>query len=496
MVVFVYSTHTLWPHHGETELEIMQQHLDKGDTVYRFVCNGELPVCDANVAHRLYPCLRCVDRQKIGQGLLGGHERIITNKIYEVGNFRTAKKYIFNYSNLKIFKELKIDNFDIGYAVSSSIISELRDPVPDITSHLGLFKKYFYSSLAIYFAALEQIEKFKPDAIYVFNGRVAHAKPLLRAAQKCGVECRIHERGCDLKHYGITINTTPHDISNFNVQLNKQWDEADPVEREKIGASFYEERRGGKEQAWISFTKDQQHNLLPEGWDDNKRNIGFFNTSEDEYESIGPEWKNELCENQAEGIERILKSFSGNDVFHFYLRIHPNLKGLNNKQIKDALSLSKYSNLTIILADSPVSTYHLMSSCEKIITFGSSTGIEAVYWEKVSILLGKSFYSNLKGTYKPRTHEEVDSFISSELPVLDKMDSLKYGYYLKTFGRKFIYFKATGFHSGTFKGFDLDKLSSRKTRMFKSLYSFNLFREMYKWSRGLVLSLQRFLLKW
>ncbi|MBK6837649.1 MAG: hypothetical protein IPG90_04740 [Bacteroidetes bacterium] len=125
----------------------------------------------------------------------------------------------------------------------------------------------------------------------------------MRAAQQAGVECRIHERGCDIFHYGITVNTTPHDISNFTIQLERKWNEADVNEREKIGAAFYEERLHGKEQAWVSFVKDQQQNLLPTDWNPNKQNIAIFNTSEDEYESIGTEWKNELYENQAVGLE-------------------------------------------------------------------------------------------------------------------------------------------------------------------------------------------------
>lgn len=496
MIVFLYSTHTLWPHHNETELEIMQNHLDKGDKVYRFVCNGELPVCDSNVHHRLYSCLKCVDKQKIGQGLLRGKKNVINKPIYSVESFKAAQEYKFVHSDLKLFKEFRIDNFDIGYAVSSSIISELRDPVPSIQDNLKLFENYFYSSLAIYLDAQEQIENISPELVYVFNGRVAHAKPILRAAQKKGVECRIHERGCDIYHYGITVNTTPHDIANFTVQLEKMWLEADKNQREKIGSSFYEERLRGKEQSWVSFVKDQKNDLLPENWDESKHNIAFFNTSEDEYESIGPEWKNELYETQAEGIEKILKSYSENEAYHFYLRIHPNLRGLNNRQIKDAYALKQYSNLTIIDADSPVSTYALMMRSEKIITFGSSTGIEAVYWGKVSILLGKSFYSSLVGAYIPKSHEEAVKMISADLKPQDKSDAIKYGYYLKSFGKKFVHYKPVDLVRGTFHSVDLEKVSSFKTRFIKSLHSVSVLNKLYQLSRKSGHYLQRSLLKW
>ncbi len=496
MNIFIYSTHTLWPHHAETELELIQLHLDKDDNVYRFVCNGELPVCDTNVHHRLYSCFKCIDKQKIGQSLVDGKETIIVNSIYSSEHYKKAKEIVFDFTDLKKFKEFRIDNFDIGYAVSSSIISELRDPSPDIEKNIQLFTNYFYSSLAIYFAALDHFAKFKPDVIYAFNGRVAHGKPILRAAQKTGIECRIHERGCDIFHYGITVNTTPHDIDNFTVQMEKLWEQADLIEREKVGASFYEERIRGKEQAWVSFVKDQQSDLLPADWNKEKRNIAIFNTSEDEYESIGPEWKNELYETQAEGIEKLLNSFADKTNFHFYLRIHPNLKGLDNRQIRDAYLLKKYPNLTIIDAESPVSTYTLMMEAEKTVTFGSSAGIEAVYWGKVSVLLGKSFYSFIEGAYKPKTHEETVEMISSVLQPSGKTGALKYGYYLKNFGYKFVHYKPTGLLSGTFKNVDLDLVASTKTKLFKKLHSLSVFNSVYRMTRTSANNIQRILLKW
>lgn len=496
MNIFIYSTHTLWPHHAETELELMQLHLDKGDKVHRFVCNGELPVCDTNVHHRMYSCLKCIDKQKIGQSLLDGGDQIVVHSIYSTENFRKARETPFQFTDLKKFKEFKIDNFDIGYAVSSSIISELRDPSPDIQKNIELFRNYFYTSLAIYYDALENINKYRPDVIFAFNGRVAHGKPILRAAQKTGVECRIHERGCDIFHYGLTINTTPHDIGNFTVQMEKMWNQADPVEREKVGSAFYEERIKGKEQAWISFVKDQQSDLLPSDWNKDKHNIAIFNTSEDEYESIGPEWKNELYETQAEGIEKLLISFADKNDYHFYLRIHPNLKGLDNRQISDAYSLKKYPNITIIDAESPVSTYTLMTKSEKTITFGSSAGIEAVYWGKVSILLGKSFYAYIEGAYKPSTHDEAVSMIMSDLKPAGKTGALKYGYYLKNFGYRFVHYKPTGLLSGTFKNVDLDAVASFKTKLFHKLYSMNVFNSIYGKMRKSANYLQRLLLKW
>ena len=73
MKIFVFSTHPLWPPHIGTELEIIQNHLDKGDQVYRFVCNGDLPACDVNENHTLSVCLRCREMSILGKKLLNGN---------------------------------------------------------------------------------------------------------------------------------------------------------------------------------------------------------------------------------------------------------------------------------------------------------------------------------------------------------------------------------------------------------------------------------------
>ena len=66
------------------------------------------------------------------------------------------------------------------------------------------------------------------------------------------------------------------------------------------------DRRNGVDQNWPSFVKDQVKNKLPEGFDSEKRNIVFFNSSE--HELIGVEgFENPIFKNQNETIQHILK---------------------------------------------------------------------------------------------------------------------------------------------------------------------------------------------
>ncbi|MES2431375.1 MAG: hypothetical protein V4556_10580 [Bacteroidota bacterium] len=466
MKVAVFSTHSLWPNHRETELEIIQGHLDKNDSVYRFYCNGVLPVCDLNPNHHLPSCMKCRDMEICGKKLLSNtiSELSIIHKNISIEQLKTSFNY--QYGSIEELKKITHDNFDAGYAALSSVVSLLREPAPDLKLHEEKFENFLYSSLAIYLSALEYFKEIKPDVVYVFNGRFAHVKPVLRAAQACNIQCMIHERGSSKYSYELFENTTPHDRQYFLKRMNHYWDTADEQKRVEIGSAFFEERVKGKEQGWHSFTTQQQKGLLPADWDNTKRNVVIFNSSEDEFASIGEEWKNDLYENQVEAIKKIVADCSIYTDIHFYLRVHPNLIGLNNSEIK-AIGAINYPNLTIIEAESKISTYDLLFNCEKVIAFGSSVGIEAVYWDKPSIQAGKSFYFDLNVTYKPSDHQQTIQLIADKLEPKDKTPALKYGFYFKTYGIPFKIYKPIDLMSGTYKNVDLDHSETVNTKVFK-----------------------------
>ena len=70
MKVAFFSSHILWDTHYETELEIMQRHLDAGDEVYQYVCNAEMTACDINPDHGFSRCVQCMAKRRHGRSLL------------------------------------------------------------------------------------------------------------------------------------------------------------------------------------------------------------------------------------------------------------------------------------------------------------------------------------------------------------------------------------------------------------------------------------------
>lgn len=453
MRVVFFTGFTTWKPHFETELELIQRHLDDNDDVIQLSCNGGMLACDANPHHDRQVCARCCGIRCSGNKLLDG--RITVRDFIKLNpkNHAEIRQLPTNFDQFEDLRDLRIDNFDVGYGILSSLISNTRDHNPDLVFWKNLVGRLLTTSLAVYRSIQNLIDEEKVDRIYAFNGRFAFSRAVLRACQSRNVPCFLHERGCDLRHYEVFENVLPHDIFHVEREVRKAWErEPDVVSRSEIAARFFIERREGAVQSWHSFVTDQIPGLLPGDWNPAKKNIVIFNSSEDEFVAIGDQYLNSIYSSQQDALIKIISAVEANpNDLHLYLRCHPNLKNLENTQTRELQRLSS-PVFTNIPPESPISSYALIDNASKVVSFASTAGIEAAFWGRPSILAGPSFYQNLGATYNPRSHCEVVELIQRELDPLDKTGALMYGYYMKTFGTKFKYYHPSGVASGEFKG--------------------------------------------
>jgi hypothetical protein len=357
-----------------------------------------------------------------------------------------------------------VDGFDVGAAVASSIISELRDPFPSTVKHRDAIRAYVTSAVQLYRGLRRSLAANPVDRVYAFNGRFAHTRAVLRACQAANVDCYLHERGHDVKSYGLFKNALPHEIAPTDQRMRDAWAAAEGrPDREAIATSFFTERVGGVAQAWYSFTAHQDETLLPEGWQDAKTRIVLYNSSEDEYAAVGDEWKHTVYESQLEGVRRIVKDLEARDGVRLFVRMHPNNRTMVASEQAKWTGL-RSPILTVIPPESKVSSYGLLREADLVITFGSTVGIEATFFGKPSILADPAMYARLGGTYNPATHEELMELLRPGLPPKDRTAALVYGYYQKTFGRPYRWFDAGTFAEGRFKGVDLGRRPGRLER--------------------------------
>jgi hypothetical protein len=469
MKVLFFSSHVLWASHYETELEIITDLVAEGNEIIQVHCNAQLPNCDLNPFMELGKCNYCLAKQKNGFDLLKGDIKQITLPAINESDKKKISEIQTTFTNLKELKSLRIDSFELGIGIINSLVAITRDPNPSLLKYGPTLKNYIIGSAGIYYSFLKMIEDYKPDRVYVFSGRFAHTQAVFSACKESKTDCFIHERGSDLFKYSITENSTITDLDYNYKAILSAWENADETTRLDLGAQFYTNRRKGIIQNWYSFTKDHV-TQYPDNWNPNKRNILILHSSDDE---LSTAWHNDsgnLFTDQISAIRAIGEYFNDQNELHFYLRIHPNFKSVNSP-IKAEMYALDYNCFTIIPAESNISTYFLMDSCEKSISFGSTAGIEATMWDKPSILVGSSFYKGLGSTYEPSSPEKLFTMIKSYLNPLPKAGALKYGYYMETFGIPFKYFKSIDIVKGLFNGKEITDTPPMLTRLYQKCIS-------------------------
>jgi hypothetical protein len=207
-------------------------------------------------------------------------------------------------------------------------------------------------------------------------------------------------------------NQLPQDLGVLNGSIQARWLSFDGDAKQCAADYYTYKRSGGVINDSKAYVLGQQAGLLPVDWDASKHNIAIFNSSEDEFAALGGEYDKTLYRNQTEAITRLCESLHDDPDVVLWLRIHPNLKDIGWSFATRLRDLQpKHANVRVIAGDSPVSSYSLLDACAITLSFGSTMGVEAAYWGKPSILVGRSVYERLGSVYTPKTHEEVVALV-------------------------------------------------------------------------------------
>lgn len=475
--ILIYMPFANWVPHLATDLDIAAKHIDEGDEVFIIQCSGELPTCEPNPTHKKSICKQCMSKCKKGLGILDIPKTNIKPMIlykHTIGNLE--------FSDIEDLKRYEYCGVDVGMATTSSLVSMVREPQPDI----DLYKKYIDTSIRMSVSIYNMIERYlqniNPNTFYLFNGRFAPLRPALRAAQHAGVKTFTHERNANnVNEYWLCEDTYLHNIEYQKQQMIQAWDKnTNNYGKMYTGMKWFERQSNKTNEGWYSFTSKQQKGLKPLHFNDKNHNISIFISSDDEYSGIS-DFDNPVYKNQTDGLKQILETKFDSDI-HIYVKVHPNLVGIDNSQTQ-FLNQIDYPGVTVIPATSKVDSYSLLKISDKIVTFGSTIGIEAVYHKVPSILIGRSFYEDL-GCYIPKTHKEVIELMNYKnlLQTYNETKVFMYGYWQQTFGTSFRYYIPYSIRGGSFKCVNLgnplfDNLKDRFIRSKISHPIINLIRK-------------------
>lgn len=436
MNILFYNTYTINDMYFGLLLDEAIRYLREGHRVTLLSCHGVVGSCLRNPLANEGICSVC--RYNFNFVCKKLPENLFIYRLTDLYSGEANFNECFIYNNIFDIKKLSYKGINIGYGAFSTYVSLTRNANPLLDEN---FRKYFDSILqatCLLLASMETaIERINPDVVCFFNGRFYETRVVYEVARAKGCMTWAYESvggfGGESVFKVVFENSLPHGIHKNQELAQSTWDNSSLTleERKQKGRSFFEKRRSGIPAGDVVFTTGQSRGKLPDNWNESLKNIVIFNSSEDEFVSIGDEFDRlNFFESQLVGIKTILKLFVSDMSIHFYLRIHPNLSKIRYKYHTDLYKLEdEYPNVTVIAANDKVDTYNLMENAEKIIVFGSTMGLESVYWGKGVILLGPAVYYYSDLCYIPHDITELKDLISQKLIPKNQIEAIKWGFY-------------------------------------------------------------------
>jgi len=273
----------------------------------------------------------------------------------------------------------------------------------------------------------------------------------------------IHDRGTNRFLYYLQP-FAPYDLSRWHEDIALEWARCGNERgAREVGKRFFFDQRAGLEQNWLSFTSDQKRDLVPL-MDPNKKIVTYFSSSDDEFACVGDAFKFDVWKSQLDAVHELIRICREDKNIQLFIRIHPHLKKKSKEEQLRWLALGDLQGVNIVSFDSDVDTYALVERSDVVVTAGSTVGIEAVFWGRPSICLGPSYYSELGATLHPKSAAELKDMIASNALTADPERAIPYGYYMATYGRKFIYYVPETLFKGTFLGVDIHGVSGKRLK--------------------------------
>jgi len=433
----------LWTPHIQTSLEILiKNKLRKKAFCYLDIDNPDNPDIPNN-RFRIFGKKRIIS--KITKILIEHNIDIIKIPLKKNNFFELNKQ------NLKLKKfndlvNLKIDGYNIGYGIASSIVDKLKKRDPNIKDiKKNTLNKYILTTSMILSSLKEIYKIYKPKAVLTFNGRFAHSSIIKNFCYKKKINTFFHERSDDMSRY--YLNSRPvHDMQAWREDAIKTWKSSIIGQKKKyqIGEKWFLNRQKNKFSDGLNHRKHQLKGKIP-FFKKKDRVITFFSHSDDEY-AYCQELKHPIFKSQRESIIWLLKYFKNKKNVQFVLRLHPNLLNKSKSDINWWHNINKkynYKNLKLIKSSSDIDTYALIKRSSLAITFcSSSTALESTFLGTPSIVVGDSQYRSTDSVHHPMNLNQLKKLINKEnIKPKPKKNALKFSFYRSTYGIKYKYYK-------------------------------------------------------
>ena len=307
---------------------------------------------------------------------------------------------------------------ELALGAQSCLVTILRVLTRDL-NRVGVLRaikrRNFHTACILLRAMYRAIDCHSINRIEVLNGRYACMKVGVIAAEQRGLDFNT----LDFNLAGqpmVFRGHIPHDRAAIRQRILQN--EPD----EQAAEQYYNAR---KNRQYNKFAKRHKNLATPVIDDSVKKKVTFFLSSEDECDSLGPEWRSPFRDT-AEIVRAACQAFPD---YWFCVRFHPNQAGSLSDVTAGYRGLETIPHLTIYFPKDDVNSYTLVDWSDVVVTFASTLAIESCWANKPVIEMGPSYFSELGISWTPDSVEEFLELLRADLKPKPTEPALRFANY-------------------------------------------------------------------
>jgi hypothetical protein len=266
----------------------------------------------------------------------------------------------------------------------------------------------------VYDQAYALMSERRTTAVIVYNGRFLHDSAAAAAAEALDLPVLAYDTGGNDTDFDLTIDAT-HDWSALQRRMLNLYEEWDTDERDDLGSSWFLERTNHVDPRNLVFVESQE---LGTGIEHPETDclVVFFSSSGDEISELDLDWS-EYFNGQPEALLAVAEACRERPGCTLVVRSHPHKRLKPAQDVADWLAAVAEAQPDIHVDHfSSVDSYALMRQADVVVTYGSTTGVEAAFAGKPVIVMGPSAYDELGCATRVRSQEDLGRAIDERRP--------------------------------------------------------------------------------
>lgn len=415
-----------FPSAREIDLEVVLSDDLVPEKAVVIYCDAAIPACTLNKSGEKYVCNSCMARTRFHRNLIKKSiEFVPLSTFINIDMVDQVRGKLAGEITSDYLNELDKPIQGIGRGVLSSAISFTRDMNLVEPATLDLVVKLLSTSIIVSHAVIAAISKHDPLSIVVHNGRLAEYHAVFLTGRHRGVDVFTHEACSPKPGWYLFKNGRIHDRDHFAELVRESTDGIPTSELASKAEEYLYSKRHGT--AWFeNYTKYQEAGLRLYKKHDDQKIVSIFTSSEDEFASIGPEWKMPYFDSQFSAIRHIIDDCHAVDPSIFFIvRMHPNMAKMHPNDLEPYFRLTG-ENIHLVTFDSKVDSYAVLDDSDVVVTFGSTIGMEATFWGKPTVQVGHSLFESFDIVYLPESRDAITQLLLS--PPVSRCKSTVYKY--------------------------------------------------------------------